>query len=210
MLYMPGGKQIARVHGPFVSDEEVRAVADHWRGAESTPDYVISAVTEEPAGRQRTRSRAPRPARTIRPMTQTLPQARSSWWSPNRRKLRPATLQRQLRDRLQFSAARLIERMEKDGIIGDPRPCRPARGTEGSQRAAGLNCGRAAVRNSEARFKPDRFNRPARSQPEFSMIRIPFRAFCSHDGSGNRPSPRRAVARTGPGAGSTLQRGRRR
>ena len=29
MLYMPGGKQIARVHGPFVSDEEVRAVADH-------------------------------------------------------------------------------------------------------------------------------------------------------------------------------------
>ncbi|MEA3066521.1 MAG: segregation ATPase FtsK/SpoIIIE, family, partial [Sphingomonadales bacterium] len=30
MLYMPGGKQIARVHGPFVSDEEVRAVADFW------------------------------------------------------------------------------------------------------------------------------------------------------------------------------------
>ena len=31
MLYMPGGKQIMRVHGPFVSDEEVRAVAEHWR-----------------------------------------------------------------------------------------------------------------------------------------------------------------------------------
>src|SRR4029078_468376 len=30
MLYMPGGKQIIRVHGPFVSDEEVRAVAEHW------------------------------------------------------------------------------------------------------------------------------------------------------------------------------------
>src|SRR3546814_16319542 len=29
MLYMPGGKQITRVHGPFVSDDEVRAVADH-------------------------------------------------------------------------------------------------------------------------------------------------------------------------------------
>ena len=25
---MPGGKQIMRVHGPFVSDEEVRAVAE--------------------------------------------------------------------------------------------------------------------------------------------------------------------------------------
>ena len=31
-LYVPGGKQITRIHGPFVSDDEVRAVADHWRG----------------------------------------------------------------------------------------------------------------------------------------------------------------------------------
>src|SRR5678809_111878 len=46
MLYMPGGKQIIRVHGPFVSDEEVRAVAEHWR-KQGSPDYV-QAVTEEP------------------------------------------------------------------------------------------------------------------------------------------------------------------
>src|SRR3546814_659739 len=46
MLYMPGGKQIARVHGPFVSDEEVRAVADHCRGP-GTPEYNM-AVPEEP------------------------------------------------------------------------------------------------------------------------------------------------------------------
>ncbi|HJP69555.1 MAG TPA: DNA translocase FtsK 4TM domain-containing protein, partial [Sphingomicrobium sp.] len=46
MLYMPGGKQIVRVHGPFVSDEEVRAVAEHWR-KQGAPDYV-QAVTEEP------------------------------------------------------------------------------------------------------------------------------------------------------------------
>jgi len=43
MLYMPGGKQIVRVHGPFVSDDEVQAVADHWR-TQGTPEY-ISAVT---------------------------------------------------------------------------------------------------------------------------------------------------------------------
>ncbi|MBA2772362.1 MAG: DNA translocase FtsK 4TM domain-containing protein, partial [Sphingomonas sp.] len=43
MLYMPGGKQIARVHGPFVSDEEVEAVAQHWRG-QGKPEYV-DAVT---------------------------------------------------------------------------------------------------------------------------------------------------------------------
>ena len=46
MLYMPGGKQLTRVHGPFVSDDEVRRVADHWR-SQGTPDY-IQAVTEEP------------------------------------------------------------------------------------------------------------------------------------------------------------------
>ncbi|MBY0519532.1 MAG: DNA translocase FtsK 4TM domain-containing protein, partial [Sphingomonas sp.] len=46
MLYMPGGKQIARVHGPFVSDDEVQAVANHWR-AQGQPDYIQS-VTEEP------------------------------------------------------------------------------------------------------------------------------------------------------------------
>ncbi|MEA3004004.1 MAG: segregation ATPase FtsK/SpoIIIE, family, partial [Sphingomonadales bacterium] len=46
MLYMPGGKQIARVHGPFVSDEEVRLVAEHWK-AQGRPEYV-QAVTEEP------------------------------------------------------------------------------------------------------------------------------------------------------------------
>jgi len=28
---MPGGKGIDRAHGPFISDDEVRAVADHWR-----------------------------------------------------------------------------------------------------------------------------------------------------------------------------------
>src|SRR3546814_8353227 len=38
MLYVPGGKQITRIHGPFVSDDEVRAVADHWRSEEHTSE----------------------------------------------------------------------------------------------------------------------------------------------------------------------------
>ncbi len=46
MLWMSGGKQVVRVHGPFVSDDEVEAVADHWR-RQGMPAYV-SAVTEEP------------------------------------------------------------------------------------------------------------------------------------------------------------------
>jgi S-DNA-T family DNA segregation ATPase FtsK/SpoIIIE len=46
MLYKPSSDPIKRVHGPFVSDEEVERVADHWRG-QGKPDYVDS-VTEEP------------------------------------------------------------------------------------------------------------------------------------------------------------------
>jgi S-DNA-T family DNA segregation ATPase FtsK/SpoIIIE len=46
MLYKPNTDPIKRVHGPFVSDEEVEGVADFWRG-QGKPDYVDS-VTEEP------------------------------------------------------------------------------------------------------------------------------------------------------------------
>jgi S-DNA-T family DNA segregation ATPase FtsK/SpoIIIE len=46
MLYKPSSDPIKRVHGPFVSDEEVEGVADFWRG-QGKPDY-IDAVTEEP------------------------------------------------------------------------------------------------------------------------------------------------------------------
>jgi S-DNA-T family DNA segregation ATPase FtsK/SpoIIIE len=46
MLYKPNTGAMVRVHGPFVSDEEVEAVADFWR-AQGKPDY-IDAVTEEP------------------------------------------------------------------------------------------------------------------------------------------------------------------
>jgi len=46
MLYKPNTGATVRVHGPFVSDEEVEAVANFWR-AQGSPEY-IDAVTEEP------------------------------------------------------------------------------------------------------------------------------------------------------------------
>ncbi len=46
MLYKPNTGAMVRVHGPFVSDEEVETVADFWRG-QGAPEYV-DAVTEEP------------------------------------------------------------------------------------------------------------------------------------------------------------------
>ncbi len=44
MLYMAGGGRIRRVHGPFVSDEEVEEVVQHLKSI-GKPDYV-GAVTE--------------------------------------------------------------------------------------------------------------------------------------------------------------------
>jgi S-DNA-T family DNA segregation ATPase FtsK/SpoIIIE len=112
MLYMPGGKGIIRVHGPFVSDDEVHAVADHWRG-QGQPDY-ISSVTEEPedgfalegapTGEDSAEDQQYRAAIQLVCESQ---KASTSW------------LQRQLRIGYN-SAARLIERMEKDGIVGRP------------------------------------------------------------------------------------------
>lgn len=46
MLYMSAGGRIQRVHGPFVSDREVQKVADHLRD-QATPEY-LDEVTEDP------------------------------------------------------------------------------------------------------------------------------------------------------------------
>ncbi|WP_374293801.1 DNA translocase FtsK [Sphingomonas sp.] len=112
MLYMPGGKGIVRVHGPFVSDDEVHAVADHWR-SQGSPDY-ISSVTEEPAesfaldgaptGEDSAEDQQYRAAIQLVCESQ---KASTSW------------LQRQLRVGYN-SAARLIERMETDGVVSRP------------------------------------------------------------------------------------------
>jgi DNA segregation ATPase FtsK/SpoIIIE, S-DNA-T family len=48
MLYMAGGGRISRVHGPFVSDEEVEKVVRHLK-AQGTPEYLeeVTAGGEE-------------------------------------------------------------------------------------------------------------------------------------------------------------------
>jgi len=113
MLYMPGGKQIARVHGPFVSDEEVRAVADHWR-AQGIPEYNM-AVTEEPEDGGYMFEGQPignddSETQLYRKAVQTVAESQ---------KASTSYLQRQLR--LGYNnAARLIERMEKEGVVSAP------------------------------------------------------------------------------------------
>lgn len=113
MLYMHGGKGLMRVHGPFVSDDEVRVVADHWR-AQGQPDY-IAAVTEEPEEGSFALDGVDLgddspDAQLFRKACQLVfenQKASTSW------------LQRQLRVGYN-SAARLIERMEEEGLVGPP------------------------------------------------------------------------------------------
>src|SRR5260370_7976774 len=47
MLYMAGGGRISRVHGPFVSDEEVEKVVRHLK-PQGSPEYLEAITAEEP------------------------------------------------------------------------------------------------------------------------------------------------------------------
>jgi S-DNA-T family DNA segregation ATPase FtsK/SpoIIIE len=47
MLYMAGGGRISRVHGPFVSDEEVEKVVRHLK-TQGQPEYLEAVTAEEP------------------------------------------------------------------------------------------------------------------------------------------------------------------
>ncbi len=112
MLYKPNTQPVMRVHGPFVSDEEVESVADFWR-AQGSPEYVDS-VTEEPEDGgfgfddlDATASDNP-DERKYRQACQIVfesQKASASW------------LQRQLGVGYN-TAAKWVERMEGDGFVG--------------------------------------------------------------------------------------------
>ncbi|NLR69858.1 DNA translocase FtsK [Novosphingobium sp. ERN07] len=111
MLYKPNTDPIKRVHGPFVSDEEVEKVADHWRG-QGSPEYVDS-VTEEPEdggfGFDDIDSASDNPEdRKYRQVCQLVfesQKASASW------------IQRQMGVGYN-TASKWIERMEADGLVG--------------------------------------------------------------------------------------------
>jgi DNA segregation ATPase FtsK/SpoIIIE, S-DNA-T family len=113
MLWMAGGKAPIRVHGPFVSDDEVRAVADHWR-AQGQPSY-IEAVTEEPeiggdfVFDGETISDNPEDRQYSQACQVVIDSQRASI----------SSVQRALRIGYN-TAARHIDRMEQDGIISSP------------------------------------------------------------------------------------------
>ena len=49
MLYMAGGGRITRVHGPFVSDEEVEQVVSHLK-SQGVPEYIEDVTRDDETG----------------------------------------------------------------------------------------------------------------------------------------------------------------
>ena len=115
MLYMPGGKAVVRVHGPFVSDEEVEAVAEHWRG-QGRPDYD-EAVTRESLDGDGDSSGSGPAASTGNAEDDLY--ANAVQFVGEKQKVSISAIQRQFRIGYN-SAARAVERMEKDGHVGAP------------------------------------------------------------------------------------------
>jgi S-DNA-T family DNA segregation ATPase FtsK/SpoIIIE len=117
MLYMAGGGRISRVHGPFVSDEEVEKIVRHLK-AQGRPQY-LDAVTEEDDGEGEGGAVFDATAMGAGEAEAADLYAQAVQVVTRDRKASTSYIQR----RLQIGynrAASLIERMEQEGIVGQP------------------------------------------------------------------------------------------
>jgi DNA segregation ATPase FtsK/SpoIIIE, S-DNA-T family len=117
MLHMIGGGRISRVHGPFVSDEEVEKIVAHLK-AQGQPDYLDTVTADE--------SEEEEPE-----VDDTAVFDKSGMAAEDGNELYDQAVKVILRDkkcstsyiqrRLQIGynrAASLVERMEKEGLVG--------------------------------------------------------------------------------------------
>ncbi|MEI6985093.1 MAG: DNA translocase FtsK 4TM domain-containing protein [Rhodospirillaceae bacterium] len=118
MLYMAGGGRITRVHGPFVADEEVETIVRFLK-AQGEPTY-IDAVTEEideDGEAEDSGTAAGATAGTAAAGSEDELYDKAVALVCRERKASTSFVQRYLRIGYN-SAARLIERMEQEGVIG--------------------------------------------------------------------------------------------
>ena len=113
MLYMAGGGRISRVHGPFVSDEEVEKIVRHLK-AQGQPEYLEAVTAEEETGEDGAVFDATGMGGGEGDLfSQAVAIVKRD------RKASTSYIQR----RLQIGynrAATLMERMEEEGIVGQP------------------------------------------------------------------------------------------
>jgi S-DNA-T family DNA segregation ATPase FtsK/SpoIIIE len=112
MLFKPNTDPVKRVHGPFVSDEEVERVAEHWRG-QGAPEYVTS-VTEEP-GDGGFGFDDPELTASDNPEERKYRQACQIVFESQ--KVSTSWLQRQMGVGYN-TAAKWVDKMEEDGLVG--------------------------------------------------------------------------------------------
>ncbi len=118
MLYMAGGGRISRVHGPFVSDEEVEKVVRHLK-AQGVPQYLEAVTAEEPEngddaavfdGTAMGMASEAEGADLYQQAVQIVVRDRKASTSYIQRRLQIGYNR----------AASLIERMEHEGVVGQP------------------------------------------------------------------------------------------
>jgi S-DNA-T family DNA segregation ATPase FtsK/SpoIIIE len=113
MLYMAGGGRISRVHGPFVSDEEVEKVVRHLK-SQGVPQYLEAVTAEEPADEgdaavfDATAMGASEGGDLYQQAVQVVTRDRKASTSYIQRRLQIGYNR----------AASLMERMEQEGIVG--------------------------------------------------------------------------------------------
>jgi len=111
MLYMAGGGRISRVHGPFVSDNEVEKVVAHLK-TQGQPDYLDAITAEDdPEGED-----TPAPGSMDAEESGDL-YDRAVNIVLRDRKCSTSYIQRRLSVGYN-KAASLVERMEKEGVVG--------------------------------------------------------------------------------------------
>ena len=114
MLYMAGGGRISRVHGPFVSDEEVEKIVRHLK-TQGTPQYLEEVTAggdddEDGAVFDATGMGAGEATDLYQQAVQIVVRDRKASTSYIQRRLQIGYNR----------AASLMERMEHEGVIGQP------------------------------------------------------------------------------------------
>ena len=122
MLYMAGGGRISRVHGPFVSDGEVEKVVAHLK-RQGHPAYLDVVVAEEGADDAKAEAADDKPVFDKSAMASAGGEDDSDLYDQavkvvlRDKKCSTSYIQRRLAVGYN-KAASLVERMEKEGIVG--------------------------------------------------------------------------------------------
>jgi DNA segregation ATPase FtsK/SpoIIIE, S-DNA-T family len=115
LILPPGTSSLTRVHGPYVDEKEIHAVVEHWK-AQGSPVYdpnILKPRAEDGEGEGGLPDEGP---------DELYDQAIASLG--DMRFISISLLQRKLRVGYN-RAARMIERMEKDGIVGPSDGAKP-------------------------------------------------------------------------------------